>query len=61
MREMSYGGDDKKLMSFKRKVLRRIYDIYYITSTQQYQVKYNEDLRNLFKHSNVVALVKSRK
>jgi len=54
-------GDDKKLITFERKVLRRIYGPYYDTSTQQYGIRHNEDLRNLSEHSNVVAFVKSKR
>jgi len=54
-------GNDKKLITFDRKVLRRIYGPYYNTSTQQYEIRHNEDLRNLFKHPNVVAFVKSKR
>jgi len=42
-------------------VLRRIYGPYYNTFTQQHEIRHNEDLRSLFKHSNVATFVKTKR
>lgn len=52
--------DVKKLITFERNVLRRIYRPYYNTSKHQYEIRHNDNLRNLFNYPNVVAFVKSK-
>jgi len=51
-------GDDKKLMTFERKARRKYTTI---TSIQQYEIRHDDDLRNLFERHDVVAFVKSKR
>lgn len=41
-------GDDNNRIIIERKVIRRIYGSYYNFFMQKYEIRYEEDLSNLF-------------
>jgi len=47
-------GDEIELLTFERKVLRRIYGlILYNTETGQYEMKTNADIETIFNGTNI--------
>lgn len=53
-------ADEKKLMTFETKILRRIFGPKKDTENNQYEQKTNEELRGLFNLTNIVCILKSR-
>jgi len=52
-------GDEEKLSRFERKILRRIHGPVFNTETQQWELRSNAQLENLYKRENIIQYVKS--
>ncbi|XP_050444050.1 uncharacterized protein LOC126847716 [Adelges cooleyi] len=52
-------GDEEKLRRFERKILRRIQGPVFNTETQQWELRSNAQLENLYKKENIEQFIKS--
>jgi hypothetical protein len=54
-------ADEKKLMTFKRKILRRIIGPKKNTENNEYERRTKVELRELFNETDIVGVLKSRR
>jgi hypothetical protein len=58
---MSTKIEDKKLIIFERKILRKIFDPKKNTENNEYERRLNAGLKELFNKTDIVGVLKSRK
>jgi hypothetical protein len=57
----NWRGDEEKLKGFEKKILRKIHGPVFNIRTQQWKLRSNAQLENLYKKENIVQFIKSIK